>query len=371
MFHLLLILAYFIPNIYLFVRVLQLFIDRRYRFHYIIVYTILFSIYPLSLAFGGDAASFGSVLEKVANYMLPFFLYVFICVLVLDILLLVNLFLKIVPAMTLKSKRIRKSALFIVIFISAAIVTAGVINFNTIRTTEYKVHIAGRSPEGSPLLVAFVSDFHLQEDVNIHFVEKFVRKINEIGPDLLLFGGDIVEGDENDGKMEKFEDLIAGIKTRFGMYGVLGNHEHYARQDQGSFFNKAGITILRDSAVIIGNILILAGRNDSHTKTRKSAKELMNSLPDSLPVILMDHRPTEIDQIAETSADIVLSGHTHNGQLFPVNLITRSIYLLSYGHMKKGNTDFFVSSGIRLWGPPVRTTRKSEILLLEINMSEK
>ena len=90
-------------------------------------------------------------------------------------------------------------------------------------------------------------------------------------------------------------------------------------------------------------------------------------MPDSFPVILIDHRPTEIEQISKTSADVVFSGHTHNGQLFPINLITRRIYELSYGYMRKGKTHFFVSSGIRLWGPLVRTTAKSEIMVIDIS----
>lgn len=96
----------------------------------------------------------------------------------------------------------------------------------------------------------------------------------------------------------------------------------------------------------------------------------MDAIPDSLPVILMDHRPTVISQIGSHSPDVVLSGHTHNGQLFPVNLITRKVYELSYGHLKKGETHFFVSSGIRLWGPPVRTTGKSEIVVIDITLTQ-
>jgi predicted MPP superfamily phosphohydrolase len=92
----------------------------------------------------------------------------------------------------------------------------------------------------------------------------------------------------------------------------------------------------------------------------------MKNVPDSLPVILLDHRPTEMEQISKTSADIVFSGHTHDGQLFPINLITRRVYELSHGYLKKESTHFFVSSGIRLWGPPVRTTGKSEIVVVDL-----
>jgi hypothetical protein len=93
----------------------------------------------------------------------------------------------------------------------------------------------------------------------------------------------------------------------------------------------------------------------------------MKSVTDTLPVIMIDHRPTEIDSVSETAVDVQFSGHTHNGQLFPLNLITKKIYILSYGYRKIVNTHFFVTSGLRLWGPPVRTTGKSEIVVVDIN----
>ncbi len=79
-------------------------------------------------------------------------------------------------------------------------------------------------------------------------------KIDSIKPDLMLFGGDIVEGDREGENMERFEKLFSGIKTKYGVFGVLGNHEHYARRDKGSFFRKSGIKILCDSVVIAGGI---------------------------------------------------------------------------------------------------------------------
>jgi predicted MPP superfamily phosphohydrolase len=95
----------------------------------------------------------------------------------------------------------------------------------------------------------------------------------------------------------------------------------------------------------------------------------MKSITDSLPVILIDHRPTELAQVSKTLVDVQLSGHTHDGQMFPINLITRRVYPLSWGYRKIGNTHFFVTSGIRLWGPPVRTSGKSEIMVIDITFS--
>ena len=360
MFHTILTLSYLIPNIYLFTRIWQLFIRKDQRIYYVLIYLILFLVYPVSNILNEEGTDLVKVLSATADYLLPFFLYLFLFVLLLDLLLLINLLFRIVPRERIKSRSFRSGGLLVIVCCSLAVVVAGIINFNTIRTTEYQITIPGKSSGISHLRIAFVSDFHLQESTGIRFVENFASKIAAIKPDLMLFGGDIVEGDRRSEKMASFERIFSSIKARYGVYGVLGNHEHYAGHDEGSFFSNSGIVILRDSIVVAGNSFVVAGRNDSHTRTRKSVEEIMGTIPDSLPVILIDHRPTEIGQIGSHSPDVVLSGHTHNGQLFPINLITRRVYELSYGYKKKGETHFFVSSGIRLWGPPVRTTGKSE-----------
>lgn len=371
MFHTILTLSYIIPNIYLFTRIWQLFIRKDQKLYYTMIYLVLFSVYPVSNLLSGEGTSLGArALSSIADYLLPFFLYLFLLVLLLDLILLINRLFRIVPLESLKSRSFRSGGLLVVVCCSLAIVVGGIINFNTIRRTEYQITIPGRSSGLSHLRIAFVSDFHLQESTGIHFVEKFASEIERIKPDLMLYGGDIVEGDGKDEKIADFERIFSSIRAKYGVYGVLGNHEHYAGQDKGSFFNNSGIVMLRDSVVISGNSFVLAGRNDSHTRTRKSVEEIMGAIPDSLPVILVDHRPTVISQIGRHSPDVVLSGHTHNGQLFPINLITRRVYELSHGYMKKGETHFFVSSGIRLWGPPVRTTGKSEIIVIDITLTK-
>ena len=318
------------------------------------------------LLFEEDSGLASQILEITSGYLLSFFLYMFLLILMTDLLLLLNLVLKIIPLDRIRQRSLRGKAFMGVICLSATVVIAGIINFNTIRTTEYKINVPARSSEISRLRIAFVSDFHLGETTPLKFVEKFVREIGTINPDIMLYGGDIAEGGKEDEKMKKFETLLGSIRTTYGSYGVLGNHEHYASQDKGTFFSKAGIEILRDTLLVIDNSFTLAGRNDSHERNRKSVEEIMKSAPDSLPVILLDHRPTEIEQVSRTNADIQISGHTHKGQLFPINMITNKVYELHYGYMKSGNTHFFVSSGIRLWGPPVRTIGKSEILVIDV-----
>ena len=370
MFHTIIFLAYTIPGLYLFVRLWLFYSDKNYRLRYMSVFTILYAIYPLSSLFDERGAGvIVQIIQDISNYLIPFFLYLFLSVLFTDLLLLANLGLKFIPREKIRERAFRNRMLIFIISFSASVVVAGIINFNTIRTTDYQITVPGRASDISKLRIAFVSDFHLQEKTPFAFVERFVKKIGTINPDLMLFGGDIVEGFSESENMERFEKILRNIKTEYGIYGVRGNHDRNRRGSSSDFFANSGITILGDSIVVKGRSFALAGRNDSSAESRKSAEEIMKGAPDNLPVIVMDHRPTETEQLSKTRADVVISGHTHHGQLFPINLITKSVYELSYGYLKKAETHFFVSSGIRLWGPPVRTIAKSEILIVNIIFS--
>ena len=365
-FHTILILAYTIPNVYLFIRIWNLFIVKEFRLLYVIIYCLLALVYPASNILP-ERMIIAPAIEFLADYLIPFYLYLFLSLLFLDILLLMNRLIIVVPREKLKSPAVRKICFVSVLFLSLAILIAGIINFNTIRTSEYRIEVPQRSSSLKHLRIAFIADFHLQERTGIRFVKRFREKIDGIKPDIMIFGGDIIEGDSDDGNVQAYEAILKGIRTRYGVFSVLGNHEYYAGQDNGSFFDKAGMKVLCDTVIVIDRLFELAGRYDSHFSRRKSVNALLSSSSDSLPLILVDHRPTEIDEVSSTRADIQLSGHTHNGQMFPINLITRRVYQLSWGHMKKGNTHFFVTSGIRLWGPPVRTIGKSEIMVIEID----
>lgn len=369
MFHTLITLAYTIPGLYLFIRVWSLFIERRHRGIYIVLFAFLYSLYPLSNLVGDDGSGIiAGMLERITNYLLPFFLYLFLLLLFTDLLLLINRLLKIVSKDKINEQRLRYRMLFTIILLAAAVVVGGVINFNTIRTTTYQIEVPKKNSDAGKLRIAFVSDLHLGDDVPERFVRRFVGKANRLNPDVVLLGGDIVEGGRMGERMAAFEEILKGLSPLYGVYGVLGNHEGYGRGSSEDFFAGSGIKILRDTAVVIGNSFVIAGRNDSRTRGRKSAEILLSAMGDDLPVILLDHRPTDYEAIGKSGADIVMSGHTHHGQLFPINLITGSIYELSYGYLKKGTTNYFVSSGLRLWGPPVRTVAKSEIVVVEVTL---
>ncbi len=369
MFHLLLALAYLIPNVYAYFRLSKLFINKGYRKYFTLVFLVVALLYPfVNLISGPNPGFLTRMLITVSGYMLPFYLYLFLSVLLFDCLLLVNRFVKVVPVSVRESLKFKVYGMTGIVLLATGIVVAGAINLNTIRISEYQLEIPRRSSKIDHLKIAFVADFHLKQTVEADYVEQFRQKIETIQPDLMLFGGDIIEGDKDDGNMTDFENILKKIQPKYGSYAILGNHEFYGGPKRGRFFAKAGMKLLLDSTLVVDGSFNLAGRLDSRYRERKSVEELMHSVNDSLPVILMDHRPTELEQISKTTVDISLSGHTHNGQLFPLNLILRTMYRLTWGYEKIDHTHFFVTSGIRLWGPPVRTVGKSEIIVLDVKL---
>ncbi len=369
MFHLYITLAYIIPNVYLFFRIMNLFISRGYKLWYTLVYLMLAAVYPLAGGrFSHDTNGLMQVLSTLSGYILPFYLYLFLSVLLFDVFLLLNLGIRILSPETRKSFRFRFYTLATMVILSVMVVVAGTINLNTIRVSKFRVEVPRRDARIDSLRIAFVADLHLQRNTPLGFVEQFVRKVNALKPDLMLYGGDMLEGDSDDESTEAIESALRSIQTTYGTFGVLGNHESYGGENEiRIFFKKSGIPILCDTVVRIDHSFYLAGRYDQRFRNRKTIHELLEPVPHDLPVILMDHRPTELQEVSHTAVDIQFSGHTHNGQLFPINLVTRSVYELSWGYKKIRNTHFFVTSGLRLWGPPVKTAGKSEIMLVDVH----
>ncbi len=366
MFFLYLTLAYTIPNIYVFFRINHLFIGKGYKLWYTFIYVLLAVVYPLVQSLRDDNMNLPmQLLSTVAGYLMPFFLYLFLSVLVFDLFLLLNLLFRIVSIETRKSFKFRFYTFSSMILLSVAVVIGGAINLNTIRVSDYKVTLPKRDSQTDKLRVAFVADIHIQQNTSLRFIEQFVRKVNALQPDILLFGGDIVEGDSENETTIEIESAFRNIKTKYGSFGVVGNHEFYGRQEKGFFFGNAGITILYDTIIKIDNSFYLAGRYDQHFRRRKTINDILQNTTFDLPAIMLDHRPTQLQEVSRTRVDVQFSGHAHNGQLFPLNFIIGRLYELSWGYKKIGNTHFFVTSGLRLWGPPVKTAGKSEIILVD------
>ncbi len=367
MFHFYISLAYIIPNIYVFFRLKHLFITRAYRLWYTIVYLLVFAIYPLAEKFAHqEKGAFLQFLDSISGYLLPFYLYVFLFLLCYELLLLINLLIQIVPVEKRKGFSFRFYSLTAIIVLSIVVVLYGVYNLNNIRVSKYQLEIPRKQSHASHLRIAFVADFHLQESTSLQYVEQYAEKVSALQPDLILYGGDIKEGRSEGDRTDAVAAALQDLHSRFDAYGVPGNHEAYGGSMQGDFFQKAGISLLSDTIVRIDSSYYLGGRIDQHFRNRKTLEAFLDKFPADLPLIVMDHRPVELQEVSHTPVDIQFSGHTHHGQMFPINLITGKIYELSWGYLKIRNTHFLVTSGLRLWGPPVKTAGKSEIMLVDV-----
>jgi predicted MPP superfamily phosphohydrolase len=192
---------------------------------------------------------------------------------------------------------------------------------------------------------------------------KWVELINSHRPDLVLLAGDIFDHNIRAVEAQQMDSELLKLKATYGVYAVPGNHDYYAGIDQVlAYLKRSGIRVLRDSAVIIDNRLAIYGRDDQTNRNRKSLQELLSTLETDLPRVVLDHQPGSINESVTHRIDLHISGHTHNGQIFPINRIVSRIYDLPYGYKKSGQTHLYVSSGLGLWGAPIRLGTQSEIV---------
>jgi predicted MPP superfamily phosphohydrolase len=262
-------------------------------------------------------------------------------------------------------------------FIVVGIVSYGCYNFRNIKVKELSFEMSNPEKAGKDLRILFFSDAHLTSINNGSLMNKVIGIMNARKPDIILMGGDIL--DDNAAQLDRHHigEHLAQLKAPLGVFTCPGNHEYINGYNQViSYLEQHGITILRDSSVNIGGFITVIGRDDPsgfrlRGERRKSIPELMQAAQNSqLPVVLLDHQPFHLEQAEEAGVALQLSGHTHHGQLFPMNLITKSIYELSWGYLKKGMTHFYVSSGIGGWGPPVRTGSDAEAIIINLHFTK-
>ncbi len=268
----------------------------------------------------------------------------------------------------------RRVTLFVVFGLSALIVALGALNSFFPRVREATLDLPGRSGT-PPLRVVLFSDLHMGPLMGNGRVLSLVNQVNALSPDLVLLVGDIVDEDVSRLTEERMAEVLNKLSPRLGTFAVTGNHEYYAGESEAvSYLREAGIRVLRDEAVIVGDRLVLAGRKDwtaeRFGEKRLPLKNILEGLPRDLPVLLMDHQPRKLFEAEAAGVALQVSGHTHNGQIFPFNLVTSKLFEISRGWGRRGSTRFLVSSGVGTWGPPMRTSASPEIWLLTLRFVE-
>ena len=227
--------------------------------------------------------------------------------------------------------------------------------------------IALQIPGAPQMKLALLSDTHLGMGVSLKRFDKVMQRIEAENPDVLLVLGDIFEYGPN---RQAYAARLAQTKTPLGSYGVLGNHEYYVGyQESKEFFKDCAVTLLENTATTLPNGVQVAGLKDIRTAgvPADQMTRLLDELNPQQPIILLSHTPLYAEEAAAHGADLMLSGHTHNGQLWPFNYLVKLQFPRVYGLHQVNNMKFYITSGVFYWGVPLRFLAPAELVLIEVN----
>ncbi len=319
---------------------------------------------------------FTGVVTWIGSFWLAFMLYFILIALFIDFARVLNHFFHIFPqSFYADYQKTKLIALLSSIAIVTIVVVAGFINARTPMIRKLELHV-GKVVDGSKSLkIVMASDIHLGTIIAKRKANKLVEAINDLHPDIVLFAGDVVDEDLAPVIKNNLGANLMQIKSKLGVFAITGNHEYIGGTEPAvKYLREHGITVLRDTSLLINQQFYLVGREDRDRsrftgKSRKELSELMQQVDRSKPVILLDHQPFNLERSVEQGVDLQLSGHTHHGQLWPFNYITTAIYQISSGYRLIGNTHFYVSNGFGTWGPPVRLGNRPEIVQIVITFN--
>jgi hypothetical protein len=366
---------YSLVNIYIFYKGYKaLPVLQNYRLLYTITFSLLAVIFIFSKILESKHSSvITDILNILGGFWLAFMLYGFLFFLLSDIILLILRIPGIISSDNIF--HFRKWSFIIIASASSLLIIGGFINAIIPVKREYDIII--NKPAGSvkSLRIAAVSDIHLGSIIRKRSLKKLSGMLKDMKPDLVLLLGDIVDGEIGPVLRGDLLQYFTCPKCTDGMFAITGNHEFIGGAKRTiPYIESKGIRVLKDEIVTLEGGIQLIGRIDRdafrfYRKERLSLGDLIKQADTSKPVILLDHQPFHLDESAKYGVDLQLSGHTHNGQMWPLNYVTSKIYELSYGYLKKNNTHFIVSSGYGLWGPRVRSGSRSEVLLINIKFN--
>jgi predicted MPP superfamily phosphohydrolase len=318
-----------------------------------------------------------SALVEVGTFHLAVMLYGLMAVLAVDLVRLVNAFLPFLPK-GLFGPGARSGP---VVFAAAAGAVAltivwGAWNATRLRTVDLDLSVPRKAGAADRLTVVLASDLHLGALVGPSRLEKVVARIRALDPDVVLFAGDIVDESVTPEIEAKLGAIMRQLSAPLGLYAAPGNHEFYSGLETNlACLRACGITVLEDQAVRVGGAFTLVGRRDPSSlkpgETRLAIPGILSAsgLDASLPVVVIDHQPLHLEEAEAAGAALQVSGHTHDGQVFPIDLINGLIYELNWGHLRKGDTHYYVTSGAGTWGPPIRVGSRAEVVRIRLGFS--
>ena len=258
------------------------------------------------------------------------------------------------------------------ILITAAVLSVGWYNAHHVRMSSFS--FTTEKSLGEPLRVVMFADSHLGITLDGDSFTKEMEKVQAQNPDIVILAGDFVDDDSEKADMLKACEALKNLKTRYGVYFIYGNHDNgyyqyrnFSSQELRDALTQNGVTVLEDESVLIDDRFYLVGRLD-RTFNRAEAQSLTADLDHGKYIIMLDHQPNDYQNEADAGANLVLSGHTHGGHIFPAGQIGLLLGMNDriYGTERRGNCDFLVTSGISGWAIPFKTGTFSEICVIDI-----
>ena len=259
------------------------------------------------------------------------------------------------------------------ILLAAIYLSIGWYNAHHVTETHYTVESA--KPVSEELRIVLIADAHLGITLDGEDFACEMERVQATDPDIVVVVGDYVDDDTLKADMVEACRALGGLETSYGVFYVYGNHDrgYYQNRDFSAEelrfeLERNGVTILEDECVPIGESYLLIGRQDRSARDRADMAALTANLDRSRFLIVLDHQPNDYDAQQAAEVDLVLSGHTHGGHVFPAWLMDRILHVNDrrYGMETRGNTRFIVTSGISGWAIPFKTGCFSEFAVIDI-----
>ena len=284
-------------------------------------------------------------------------------------------------------------ALAVSILSGVGLLAYGMIHAQHTVIKSYDITVEKTAGELTDMKLVLIADLHLSVNSFLSLTERMVDLVNSQEPDIVLVGGEVFTSSYASLRdPEKHAAALRKLKAKYGVYAVYGNHdveeelfggfpvspvsEAFRTKEMEQFFEDSGFTVLCDETVSVADGAVqITGRVDGSragdgTALRKSAKEVLAGTDPEKPVIVLEHEPVEFAQLKENGADLALCGHTHDGQIFPGNLIVPFFNENGYGYKVISGLDTVVTSGIGCYGPSMRVGTNSEITVINLHFSK-
>lgn len=356
----------------------------------VLIMIYAFFVFSILTAFLLPQGTIRRIMKLISNYWLGVLMYLALTIMIADLIRLILIYLVKADQEKFRTPKVFRLVGSICLILILSTSLYGVYNARNIRTTSYHVMIHKKAGTHKKLKIVLLADLHLGYNIGSSQMKQMVTKVNKQNPDLIVIAGDIFDNEYD--ALDDPKQLIKifrQLKSQYGVYAVYGNHDidekilagftfgsgqkkkvSDPRMDE--FVKKAGMKLLRDESVCIDQSFYLYGRPDAEKvgrgiNRRKIPKELVNGMNLKKPVIVLDHEPRQLEELNQAGVDLDLCGHTHDGQMFPANIIIHLFWKNPYGYRKVGNTHQIVTSGVGLFGPNMRVGTKAEIVVVNVD----